>query len=212
MSRRQFRELQYVKSADICETVTRLRSVCHNAICKIVEIAAFRMLFTFIFALLPLLVTAGLAVPNANGKVTQNFKLESWMLKPLSPSDEHFKPPSKSVSSYVDQSTYWLSTVYFSSTYCSTDEIIMKTAFPTGTCIQSDDPTDSFSSVSVYCYSGNSFHPWTPLFNSRLQFLYGLVFYICRIHVLLLYIHRLELWYVSDQLLSEPEHVPGRRC
>jgi len=112
------------------------------------------MLFAFLFSLVPLLVAAGSSAPHAHAKVAFSFKPESWMLKPLSPSDEHYKPPSKSVSSYVNEYTYWLTTAYYSTTYCSTDQIIMKTAVPSNVCIPSDDPTDTFSSVMVACYSG----------------------------------------------------------
>lgn len=121
---------------------------------NLLKIYPYKMLFAFIFSLVPLLVAAETAVPNAKGKFINTFKPESWMLKPLSPSDEHYKPPSKSVSSYVDQYTYWLSTFYYSSSYCNNDEIIMKTAVPTGSCMQ----TGEYSSIIIYCYSGNNFN------------------------------------------------------
>ncbi len=169
------------------------------------------MLFAFLFSLVPLIVAAGSSAPHTHAKVAFNFKPESWMLKSLSPSDEHYKPPSKSVSSYVNEYTYWLATAYYSTTYCSNDEIIMKTAFPTGTCIPSDDPTNEFSSVTVYCYSGIKIRNFSLLLSIQPMYKHCSCsfFFSYRVHLLLLHVLRLVLWFLSEQFLRESEHVPG---
>eukprot|EP01032_Pedospumella_encystans_P012085 gene12085-14004_t len=138
------------------------------------------MLFAFILSLVPLLVAAETAVPNAKGKVT-NFKPESWMLKPLSPSDEHYKPAAHSVSStYVNDYTYWFIQAYYSSTgmYCNSDDLIMKTALPSYTCM----PTGDFTSIMIQCWSEYTcyFYEYSDNYCGTMQTSNYVNLYICQ--------------------------------